>query len=259
MIDFGGRRVVVTGAGGGIGRVMVEVLTGLNAAVVACDAKGVPVPSGAAEARAFDLLDDGAVSAQAAEICGGGVPAAVICNAGGTDAETMDDVDEAALSDEIAFNLRAPAHLTKAFLPAMRRRKDGAAFVYISSINALAHYGNPAYSAAKAGMLGWMRAVAVEEGPNGVRANAVLPGSVRTQAWDRRVEREPDIIEKVSSLYPLGRMIKPAEVAQAAAFLASPMAGGISGAALAVDGGMSAGNMSVLRSITGAGFESWLT
>ncbi len=96
-----------------------------------------------------------------------------------------------------------------------------------------------------------MRAVATEEGRNGIRANAITPGSVRTMAWDHRIERDPEILGKVGALYPLRRMVEPAEVARAAAFLASPLSSGITGTVLPVDAGISAGNLPFLEQIAG--------
>ena len=252
MIDFGGNRVVITGATGGVGRALVETFAACGAAVVACDLPGAEFEAlPAVEAHEFDLLDDEAMKRSVAAIVSGGPPAAVVSNAGWTRAETLADVTPEALSHELELNFRSAAALSMAFLPSMRERPEGAAFVFISSVNALSHFGNPAYAAAKAGLLAWMRAIATEEGVNGVRANAVVPGSIRTAAWDHRLEQDPEIIEKVSRLYPLGRLVEPAEVAQAAAFLASPSASGITGAALPVDGGVTAGNLPFIEQIAG--------
>jgi NAD(P)-dependent dehydrogenase (short-subunit alcohol dehydrogenase family) len=121
--------------------------------------------------------------------------------------------------------------------------------VFISSVNALAHYGNPAYAAAKAGMLAYCRAIAVEDGVNGIRANAICPGSVRTHAWDHRLKRDPGIVDAAARFYPLGRLVEPDEVANAALFLASPLASGITGAVIPVDGGLTAGNLPFIRDI----------
>jgi NAD(P)-dependent dehydrogenase (short-subunit alcohol dehydrogenase family) len=250
MFGFKGRRVVITGAGGGIGRTMVSVFTGLGAAVVACDVPGVGLDADdIAEAHHFDLLDDGALARAAADIAAGGPLAAVISNAGWTRAETLDQVTAEAFSKEMDLNLRSAALLSQALLPAMRGQPQGAAFVFISSVNALSHYGNPAYAAAKAGLLAWMRALATEEARHGVRANAITPGSVRTPAWDHRIERDPEIAARVAALYPIGRLIEPAEVARAAAFLASPLASGINGVTLPVDGGLTAGNLPFLQQL----------
>ena len=250
MIDFSGNRVVITGAAGGVGRALVETFAACNAAVVACDLPGADFAGTAvAETHLFDLLDDAAMRRSVAAILSGGAPAAVISNAGWTRAETLADVTPEVLSHELDLNYRSAAALSQAFLPAMRGRPDGAAFVFISSVNAISHFGNPAYAAAKAGLLAWMRAIAVEEGVHGVRANAIVPGSIRTAAWDQRLERDPAILDKVSRLYPLGRLVEPVEVARAAAFLASSSAGGITGATLPVDGGLTAGNLQFIEQI----------
>lgn len=252
MIDFEGRRVVITGAAGGIGRAMVETFARCGAAVVACDLEGTELSSpDISEVHRFDLLDDDAVLQAAGAITAAGPLAAVISNAGWTRAETLEDVTPEALSRELDLNLRSAAVLSQALLPAMREQEKGAAFVFISSVNALAHFGNPAYAAAKAGLNAWMRALAVEEAPHGIRANAIAPGSVRTPAWDHRLARDPQIAGSVARLYPLGRLVEPQEVARAAAFLASPAASGITGVTLPVDGGILSGNLSFLEQIAG--------
>ena len=252
MIEFGGNRVVITGATGGVGRALADTFAACGAAVVACDLPGADFEALAvSETHEFNLLDSAAMQRSVAAIVSAGPPAAVISNAGWTRAETLADVTPEALSYELELNFRSAAELSMAFLPSMRDRPDGAAFVFISSVNALSHFGNPAYAAAKAGLLAWMRALATEEGAKGVRANAVLPGSIRTPAWDHRLEQDPKIVEKVSRFYPLGRLVEPAEVAQAAAFLASPLASGITGAALPVDGGVTAGNLPFIEQIAG--------
>lgn len=250
MMDFGGRRVVITGAAGGIGRALVETFAACGAAVVACDVEQADLSAATiSEAHHFDLLDDEAVAHAAERICAGGTLAAVISNAGWTRAETLAELSQEALSRELDLNLRSAAMLSQALLPAMRNQPEGAAFIFISSVNAFAHFGNPAYAAAKAGLIAWMRAIATEEGRHGIRANAIAPGSVRTPAWDHRMERDPDIARNVARLYPLGRLVEPVEVARAAAFLASPLASGITGVTLPVDGGLLAGNLPFLEQI----------
>lgn len=251
MIEFGGRRVVITGAGGGLGRALVEVFHACGARVVACDVEDADLSAAQiAETHRFDLTDENGIEAAAARIRAGGKVFALVSNAGWTRAETLEQMDTRALDREMDLNFRGAALLTTALLPAMRGQQDGASCTYVSSINALIHCGNPAYSAAKAALEAWTRAIATEEGANGVRANAVAPGSVRTHAWDHRLAQDPTILQRVGRLYPLGRLVEPAEVARAVAFLASPAASGITGATLRVDGGISAGNLPFLEQIS---------
>ena len=251
MIRLDDARVVITGAGGGVGSVLVETFAAAGARVVACDLPAVRLDHPAiVERHAFDICDRVAVAQGAAAILAGGAPAAVISNAGWTRAETMADVTPEALRAEMDLNFTGAADFTLALLPGLRGRAEGAALVFIASVNALAHHGNPSYSSAKAALLAWMRAIAVEEGRHGIRANAVVPGSIRTPAWDQRLKFDPDVLDRVSRLYPLGRIVTPAEVANAALFLASALDSGITGAALAVDAGLSAGNLPFLDAIT---------
>jgi enoyl-[acyl-carrier-protein] reductase (NADH) len=95
----------------------------------------------------------------------------------------------------------------------------------------------------------YARAIATECGAYGIRSNAICPGSVRTHAWDHRIAKDPHILEKVSRLYPLGHMVSPIDVANAAVFLASPLSAGITGVVLPVDGGLTAGNLPFIDAI----------
>ena len=249
-MDFTGRRVVITGAGGGLGRTLTARFAAAGAVVVACDLPGADLRAADITARhQFDLCDRVATEAAAAAILSQGPPDIFVSNAGWTQAETIERLSADALFSEMDGNFGGAALLSRAFIPAMRQR-PGAAMVFISSVNALGHFGNPAYSAAKAATLAWMRAVAVEEGPHGIRANAVIPASIRTHAWDARLLADPAILAKLSRLYPLGRIVTTDEVASAVLFLASPLASGITGTTLTVDAGLTSGNLPFLAAIS---------
>jgi NAD(P)-dependent dehydrogenase (short-subunit alcohol dehydrogenase family) len=124
---------------------------------------------------------------------------------------------------------------------------SGGAIVNIGSVNGLSALGHPAYSAAKAGLENYTKALATEFGHHNIRANLVCPGTVRTPAWEARVRKNPQVFERLRKWYPLGRVAEPIDVARAVAFLASDAAGFINGTTLVVDGGLTAGN-SVLAS-----------
>ena len=176
----------------------------------------------------------------------------LVNNAGFTRGETLAQVDNAAWDSEIATNLDGPFHVTAPVAAAMAARGRGAVVV-VSAVNPRAPPGNPAYSAAKAGVIAYARALAVEYGRRGVRANVVCPGSVRSPAWDHRFERNPALLDRIAPHYPLGRMVAAEEVARAVLFLASPAASGITGVALPVDAGLMAGNLRFVRDVIGGG------
>lgn len=250
---LGGRRVVLTGAGGSIGSALVAALLAEGAAVVACDVAFEDEEARPGVRRlAFDLRDRAAVERAAAEILAEGPPDVVVSNAGWTRADRFDDLRPGEVEAEMDANFTGAALLTDRLRAAMRpgaRGRGGAAFVFVLSVNALAHFGNPPYSAAKAALGAWARAIAVEEGVHGIRSNAVVPASVRTHAWDRRMAADPGVLDRVERLYPLGRLVAVEEVVNAILFLASPLSSGITGVELRVDGGLLAGNLPFLEAI----------
>ncbi|PXA99032.1 SDR family oxidoreductase [Nostoc sp. 3335mG] len=239
-----GKTVLITGAGGGIGKSLVAVFEEAGARLVGADREaglleGLPL----VRTVLFDQADMAATRAAVSrDIATHGVYDAVVANVGFTRAEHFGMVDDATWASELAINLNGAYALTDPIIAAMAGRGQGAV-VFVSSVNAIAHYGNPAYSAAKAGLVAYARAIAVERGHEGVRANVVAPGSVRTPAWDHRLAADPTLLDNVLPHYPLGRMVTPVEVANAALFLCSDAAAGITGVTLPVDAGLTAGNL----------------
>jgi NAD(P)-dependent dehydrogenase (short-subunit alcohol dehydrogenase family) len=243
-VNLHGKVAVITGAGGSIGRDLVAAFKAAGATVVGCDATLAMVDGLDLDHRlGFELTDTAACFDAVRRIEAEAGPIAVLINnAGWTRAETLDQLTDESWEREIAVNLSGARNLTTPALVGMRQRGAGSV-VFISSVNALGHVGNPAYSAAKAGLLAYARAIAVEYGREGIRANCILPGSVITRAWDHRIAADPGLVPKVQSFYPLGRTVTAGEVASATLFLSSDAASGITGVALPVDGGFSAGNM----------------
>jgi NAD(P)-dependent dehydrogenase (short-subunit alcohol dehydrogenase family) len=255
--DFSGlkdKHVLITGVGGGIGQALVAAFTAAGAIVSGADQQLLAMEQLPLEHRlVFDLTDKGETSKVVGDfIKGHGAPDALINNAGFTRGETLDQVDSEVWEREIAINLNGAFHVTAPIIDAMSARGSGNV-VFISSVNGLSHFGNPAYSAAKAGLISYVKALAVERGHYGIRANAICPGSVRTPAWDHRLQKQPELLAKVLPHYPLGRMVTPEEVANAALFLASPAASGITGTALAVDAGLTAGNLRFINDVLAGG------
>jgi len=239
-----GQSVLITGAGGGIGAALVERFATAGARVFGADRNSAALAHlQLAGEVTFDLGDLSATEVAAARFVETtGAPDIVVSNAGFTRAETLEDLDVSVWESELAINLNGVYALLKPIVAAMSKRQSGNV-VFVSSVNGLMHFGNPAYSAAKAGLIALAKAIAVERGRDGIRANVVAPGSVRTPAWDHRLEADPTLLSKVRPLYPLGRLVSPVEVANAVLFLASPAASGITGTVLPVDAGLTAGNL----------------
>ena len=155
-----------------------------------------------------------------------------------------DDVlrmDEETWSRDLAGVVTSAFLCSRRVLPGMIERGRGA-IVNIASVNGLAYVGNEAYSAGKAAMINLTQSIAVRYGHHGVRCNAVAPGSIATPAWQKRVEQEPDVFDRLVKWYPLRRIGTPDDVSNAALFLASDEASWITGTVLRVDGGLLAGN-----------------
>lgn len=149
----------------------------------------------------------------------------------------------------LAVNLSAPFHIVKAALPAMRERGWGRIVNTASVLGMVAAPHKPAYVAAKHGLVGLTKALAVEVGEFGITCNAVCPGTVLTPLIENQIAQqasvtglpESEVLKKVFlQNMPTGRLIRPEEIAATIAFLCSDEAGSITGAVIAADGGYSA-------------------
>ncbi len=239
-----GQTALITGAGGSIGQTLVKAFRAAGARVIGAD-RDANLLAGLdiSDAILFDQADPTASQAAISDYLGHHpAPDIVIANAGFTRAEHFGMLSVPVWEAEMDINLNAVYAITDPIISAMAARGRGS-LVFISSVNGLGHFGNPAYSAAKAGLIAYAKAIAVERGRDGVRANVVCPGSVRTAAWDHRLAANPRVLDAVLPHYPLGRLVTPEEVANAARFLASPASAGITGVAVAVDAGLTAGNL----------------
>jgi NAD(P)-dependent dehydrogenase (short-subunit alcohol dehydrogenase family) len=248
--EFRGKKVLITGAGGGLGATLVKTFERGGGDLILCDQSADLLKDAKWPSHSFDLLDPASVAGTAERILKDGVPDIVINNAGWTRAETMSMLGPEEIEREIRLNLTGVVAFANALLPGMTARGSGA-MVFISSINAIAHFGNPAYAAAKAGINAFSRAVAVEYGRKGIRSNVVCPGSIKTPAWAHRLEKDPQIMEQLRRIYPLARIVEATEVAEAVAFLASDRASGITGTVLPVDCGLTAGYLPFIDDILG--------
>ena len=253
---FQGRTVIITGSGSGLGRLLAHRFAAEGAAVVVADVAGenasavareITDAGGTASPQNTDVTSAASVEAMVGAAREAFGPAKILVN----NAARATDVNFLGMSEEVwdqdvAIALKGTFLCSQAVLADMTENGSGV-ILNISTVNALAYYGNEAYSAAKAGVISLTRSLAVRYGPLGIRANAIAPGTLRTPAWEERRQSDPDIFERLAKWYPLGRVGEPEDVVGAALFLASDEAAWISGAVLPVDGGLTAGNMQMVR------------
>jgi len=253
---FRGRVAIITGGGSGLGRLLTHRFAAEGAAVVVADvvearanavAEEIAEAGGKALPQTTDVTSAADVRAMVEAARKAFGPVCILVNnaAKATDTDFL-ELSEEAWTKDVDIVLKGAFLCSQAVVPDMRKNGSGV-ILNISSVNAFAYYGNEAYSAAKAGLLSLTRSLAVRYGPQGVRANAIAPGTLRTPAWEERAQKDPGVFERVAGWYPLGRIGEPEDVAGAALFLASDEAAWISGAVLPIDGGLSAGNFRMVQ------------
>lgn len=252
------RTLLITGACGGIGQVLChELAEGNRILALDREAEGVEaLVSGLralgyrAEACVADVTDGAAVQAAvAAAVERAGPVDVLVNNAGGAAALCLAKTSREDWAADLELNLSGPFHCVEAVRPSMIERGQGV-ILNVGSVNGVLALGHPAYSAAKAGLIHYTKSLALEFGRFGLRANVILPGTVRTQAWAERVARHPEIFEGLKKWYPLERVVEPQDLARAVEFLASPWAAAITGAVLPVDCGLLAGNRVMAGELT---------
>jgi 3-oxoacyl-[acyl-carrier protein] reductase len=234
-----GRRVIVTGAAGGIGRAIVGELGLSGCAVAACDVPGAPLAdvAGAAVMAEFDVRDRAAVAGGVAEaVTALGGCDAVIANAGIVDtvhrAERFPEED---WSKDLETNLYGAFYVAQAAFPALAASGDGRVVVVSSVAAETGIPGQVAYGASKAGVVGMARTLAAEWASHGIRCNVVMPGFIATPKVLAMPARLKDAVQ---ATIPLRRFGAPEELAGVVSFLLSPAAAYLTGAVLRVDGGL---------------------
>jgi 3-oxoacyl-[acyl-carrier protein] reductase len=241
-----GRVAVVTGGARGIGRAIVETLAGLGANVVIAD---MLVDLAEKSAQEISELTGKKIIALKVNVTEGksaadliektlqefGKVDILVNNAGITRDTLIMRMDEADWDAVLNVNLKGVFNCSKAVVRPMMKQRYGR-IVNISSVSGQAgQAGQTNYSASKAGVIGFTKALAREVASRQITVNAVAPGFIPTALTNKLPD---DLKKSILSATPAGRMGKPEEVAAAVAFLASEEAAYINGQVLAVDGGM---------------------
>lgn len=240
---------LVTGGSRGIGRAIVERLASEGAKVISL--QRTPVEEldldelSHHDRVAFvnaDIRDDNSVKAAIDRaISLFGRLDIIINNAAVGLLRTVEETDDQQYDTLFDTNLRAIFHTSRHGIPHLRR-SDRGAIVNIGSVAAYVGFAtDAAYCASKGAVVALTKQMAIDYAPEGIRVNCVSPGFVETEQMREYIDRHPDPTaakKEMISLHPLGRIAQPTEIASAVAFLASEDASFVTGASLAVDGGL---------------------
>ncbi len=239
-MDFSNQVAIVSGAAGGVGRVLVDMLRTRNARVMVSDlpealASFELPPDPGLQVQAADIREQAQVEALCeATLAHWGQIDVLVCCAGTLSYTPFEQINAEQWAESLSSNLHGPYHLAKAVLRPMMRRRYGR-IVYVAGLHAVA--GGPFqadYSAASGAVLGLMRALAREAAPWSITVNAITAGLIDTPMLRVFPDEQRQWGEQVIAMHRVGQ---PEEIAAAALFLASPLASYITGVTLPVDGG----------------------
>lgn len=247
------RIVIVTGAGIGIGQAAAQAFAALGDHVVVTDilekegketVEAIKAAGGSAEFQHYDVRSTERTDEIVADIeKRHGRIDVIVANAGIAHRTPLAELTDAKWDLTFDIDLKGIFRLVRAAAPGMRARKSGS-IVALSSIMGIA-YGwdeHVHYSAAKSGVIGLVRGLAVELAKDGVRVNGIAPGYIRTaQLLSEENSLGPAGAEKAAEFIPMGRLGAPEDIADVIAFLASNSARYMTGQVLVVDGGLLVG------------------
>jgi 3-oxoacyl-[acyl-carrier protein] reductase len=245
--------VLITGAGIGIGRASAKAFADAGYRVILTDvldeegrraAEEIAAAGGQAEFHRLDVRDTAGANAVVAAVEEAHGPIdVVLANAGIAHKVPLADLTDEKWDQTLDIDLGGVMRVVRAAAPAMRKRGQGCV-IALSSIMGVA-YGwdeHVHYSAAKSGVVGLVRGLAVELAKDGIRVNGIAPGYIRTaQALSEKHSLGPAGLEAAASFIPLGRVGEPEEIADVAVFLASQAARYLTGQVIVVDGGLLVG------------------
>ena len=231
-LGLSGRVALVCGSTRGLGRAVAKALADEGARVAINGRTNAPFPADVSVPEQATALVH-----RVAEEFGGGRLDILFCNAGGPAAAPFKDQPAEAWQRAIELNLLSTIHLARAAVPIMRKAKWGRVICLASVAAKQPLPGLILSTTARAGVLGFAKALADEVATDGITVNSVCPGFIATERIEELTKGRPDAMRQMVAGIPMGRIGTPEELAAAVTFLASERASYITGAVLQVDGG----------------------
>jgi 2-keto-3-deoxy-L-fuconate dehydrogenase len=253
MITLEGKTALVTGAGSGIGAAIAEGFARAGATVVVADLDGAAAAGtverilrdgGSARSAAVDVSSQESCDACAREVLAASGCDVLVNNAGIGHVGSILRTTPADMDRLWRVNVLGAYFMSRALLPEMIRRGSGS-IIHIASIaGVMGMEARFAYTTTKHAVVGMTRSMAMDLGTTGVRVNCICPGRVATPFVEARLREYPDPEDyrrQLEAPHAMKRMARPSEIAGAALYLASDAASFVTGSAMVVDGGYSAG------------------
>ena len=225
-----GRVALVCGGTRGIGRAVANTLEGEGAQVAVNGRSNAPFPADVSDPeQATALVHRVAEQFGRLDI--------LFCNAGGPPAAPFKDQPADAWQRAIELNLLSTIHLARAAVPIMQKAKWGRVICLVSVAAKQPLPGLILSTTARAGVLGFAKALSDEVAIDGITVNSICPGFIATERVEELTKTKPEMMKQMRAQIPMGRIGNPSELAAAVTFLASEPASYITGAVLQVDGG----------------------